>query len=84
MKRTVIQLLLLLPFFVPLPALQGKQAQQHRWEETATETIWRERLSLVTILSGCEINNFAGSRQSRSAIIPHELRYRRYLDFDLG
>ena len=25
-------------------------------------------LSLVTILSGCEINNFAGSQQSRSAI----------------
>ena len=25
-------------------------------------------LCLVTILSGCEINNFAGSRQSRSAI----------------
>src|ERR1039457_3120472 len=28
----------------------------------------RTPLSLVTILSGCESNNFAGSRQSRSAI----------------
>src|ERR1039458_6943720 len=27
-----------------------------------------EGLSLVTILSGCEINNFAGQSQSRSAI----------------
>jgi hypothetical protein len=28
----------------------------------------RSVLSLVTILSGCEINNFAGSQQSWSAI----------------
>jgi len=41
MKGTAITLLLLL-FFLSLTAQPG-HPQQHHWEETVTETIWRER-----------------------------------------
>jgi hypothetical protein len=51
--------------------LRGKVARSTLAEANESRD-WRIfadfALCLVTILSGCEINNFAGSRQSRSAI----------------